>query len=105
MMEIGPLEAASSVYPSAGLGAAMRVPSEPPAPGRLSMTNGWPSDSCSFCASMRAAMSVAWPGGQGTITFTAWLGYDCAYAMAHAKASARKVANLVIVNPPEEDSR
>jgi hypothetical protein len=37
----------------------MSVPIEPPAPGLLSMTKGWPSDSCSFCDTTRAAISVA----------------------------------------------
>src|SRR5919197_1164204 len=52
------------------------------------MTNGWPSASCSFAATTRAAMSVAWPGVQGTITFTGWLGYDCASAALQASAQS-----------------
>jgi hypothetical protein len=70
MTETGPLDAASSVYPSGVLLAATAVPIEPPAPGRLSMTKGRPRDSCSFWETSRAAMSVACPGGQGTMTLT-----------------------------------
>src|SRR5690349_6203688 len=53
------------------------------------MMNGWPSASCSFCATTRAAMSVAWPGVQGTITFTARFGYGCASAPLQASAQSR----------------
>src|SRR3954468_7300723 len=55
---------------------------EPPAPGRLSATNGWPSCCCSFSATTRAAMSVACPGGHGTTTLTGRFGYPWAPAAA-----------------------
>ena len=42
----------------------------PPAPGRFSTTNGWPSVSVSFCAVARARMSVVPPAGNGTTTRT-----------------------------------
>jgi len=47
---------------------------EPPAPALLSTMNGWPSAACRRSATTRAAISVACPGGQGTITFTGLLG-------------------------------
>src|SRR5678815_108821 len=56
------------------------------------MTKGWPSDSCSFCATTRAAMSVAWPGGHGTTTRTGRVGYACAKA---APAVRRAIKNAM----------
>src|SRR6516162_4761937 len=41
------------------------------APGRFSMTNGWPRCSESHCPISRAAMSVVPAGGAGTIRCTA----------------------------------
>src|SRR4029079_13964625 len=60
----------------------------PPAPGLFSMTKGWPSCCESFSPTMRAARSVAWPGGQGMMTFTGLLGYCCANALPATSASA-----------------
>src|SRR6185295_9588700 len=53
------------------------------------MTKGWPSCSWSLAAMMRAAMSVACPGGHGTITLTGRLGYACA-ATGRQKAKTRE---------------
>src|SRR5207237_6903179 len=64
----------------------------PPAPGRLSATNGWPSCCCSFSATTRAAMSVACPGGQGTTILTGRLGYACAHA---APATTKEIKHAV----------
>ena len=64
----------SSVWPSAGAVTAMREPSVPPAPGRLSTTTCWPKNSTVFWATTRASMSVAPPTGNGTIMRTARLG-------------------------------
>src|SRR4051812_36148040 len=66
------------------------------------MTKGCPVCSCSFCATMRAAMSVAWPGGQGTITLTAWLGYGCATAAAVRKNET--TASSAFMDPPPRTS-
>src|SRR3954454_21797674 len=54
----------------------------PPAPGLFSITKGWFSDSWSFCATTRAAMSVACPGGHGTTTRTGRFGWRWAPAAA-----------------------
>src|ERR1700721_2786831 len=42
----------------------------PPAPPRLSITNGWPSLSERSCATERASMSADPPAGNGTIIVT-----------------------------------
>src|SRR6266702_3846843 len=46
-----------------------------PAPGRLSTTNCWPSDSESLCATERAMMSVPPPAAEGTMKRTGLAGY------------------------------
>src|SRR5215831_3542389 len=56
-----------SVYPSLSARATASLPSVPPAPGRFSITTGWPSFSCSDCATMRPMMSAPPPGPNGTI--------------------------------------
>eukprot|EP01034_Spumella_vulgaris_P022571 gene22572-28703_t len=43
-----------------------------------STTSGWPSFSLIFCDKVRANKSVAPPAGNGTISRTGLLGYDCA---------------------------
>jgi hypothetical protein len=72
----------------------MSVPMAPPAPGRFSTTNGWPSATCSFSATTRAAMSVACPGGQGTTTLMGRLGYACANAAVAARSDATNTRSL-----------
>src|SRR5437588_7358999 len=53
----------------------------PLAPGRFSTMKLWPSGSLSFCATMRAMMSVAPPGAYGTMILTGLAGYaSCAAA-------------------------
>jgi hypothetical protein len=49
-----------------GRRATASVPIVPPAPGRLSMTNGWPRRSDSHCAIGRARMSLVLPAGKVT---------------------------------------
>jgi hypothetical protein len=56
----------SSVWPSAGALATMSVPTLVAPPGRLSTTTAWPKASFSFCATTRAALSLAPPGANGT---------------------------------------
>src|SRR5882672_9339840 len=64
----------ASVYPSAGSLDANSAPIVPPAPGLLSITSGCPSTGTSFSETIRAARSVAWPGGHGMITLIGRLG-------------------------------
>src|SRR5688500_16675643 len=51
-----------------------------PAPPRFSTTTGWPHTSDIRCARRRPTMSVAPPGGNGTISLTARSGNFCAQA-------------------------
>src|SRR5262249_22134093 len=64
----------SSVYPSGGACTTCSVAIVLAAPGRLSMTNDWPSRSDSHCPSRRALMSAAWPGGKPTTMCTGRVG-------------------------------
>src|SRR5687767_2119429 len=70
------------------------VPMVPPAPPRFSMTIDWPSRSPSFCATMRATMSVEPPGGKGTIRRIGFAGQAWADAAPGcSSAAAHRVAN------------
>src|SRR5712691_2132514 len=69
------LAAIRIVCPSAGDLAASSMPIIWPAPGRLSTTNCWPSDSESLCATERAMMSVPPPAAEGTMKRTGFAGY------------------------------
>src|SRR5947209_7854546 len=66
----------------------------PPAPGLFSTRNGWPSDLVSWSATTRPRMSVAEPGVNGTITFTAFAGY-CADAKQETKSKASANARCI----------
>ena len=56
----------NSVCPSGALRATASAAMLPPAPGRFSITTGWPSSGAIRSASSRAVMSAAPPGGKGT---------------------------------------
>ena len=56
-----------SVWPSAADFATKSVPTTVPAPGRFSTSTGCPHTSCILPARRRPMMSVAPPGGNGTI--------------------------------------
>src|SRR5690348_10399438 len=56
-------------------------------PPMFSITTAWPHSLASASPTMRAAMSVAWPAGYGTMSFTGRLGY-CAWATAPNASSA-----------------
>src|SRR5262249_19667142 len=66
------------VWPSGADFATRSVPTTVPAPGRFSTTTGWDQTSCIFAASRRPTMSVAPPGGKGTIMRTGLVGNACA---------------------------
>ena len=76
-----------SAWPSAGAPSRAWLPTTPLPPGRFSMTSGWPSRSPSRWAISRASMSVAPPGGKGTITRTGRLGRQTPWAWAWAWAT------------------
>src|SRR5512145_1049109 len=59
-------ETEGSVCPSGVASATMRVPTVPPAPGRLSTITCWPRVSVSFIAIARAVMSGCPPGVKPT---------------------------------------
>lgn len=59
-----------SICPSAGARAIAVSPMIPLAPGLLSTTTDCPQASVSFCAIMRATMSVLAPGEKGSIRAT-----------------------------------
>src|SRR5258708_7851482 len=65
----------------------------PAAPGRFSITIGWPSASPSAGATVRAVMSTLPPGTKGTISRIGLLGKPCAPA-AHATSASRAPASL-----------
>src|SRR3954471_20008250 len=46
----------------------------PPAPGRFSTSTGWPSAAASLSLTLRAMMSVALPGVNGTTMRTGFVG-------------------------------
>src|SRR5262245_53492647 len=76
----------------------------PPAPPRFSTTSGWPSGFSSFCARMRATMSVDPPGGKGTMTRIGLAGQLCPYAEhaanANAHAATMQCSSLIFYPPP-----
>src|SRR5688572_29622898 len=66
----------------------------PAAPGRLSITTGWPRRLASASEMEREARSEALPGGNGTTMRTGRLGYDCACAAQQSTRPASAAANL-----------
>ena len=54
--------------------ATTRAPSAPPAPGRFSITTGWPSLGCRICEASRAGTSVGPPAAAGRISLIGLLG-------------------------------
>src|SRR5260221_12713386 len=82
-----------SVCPSAGALSSACAPTMPAAPGRFSITIGWPSASPSAGATVRAVISTLPPGTKGTISRIGLLGKPCAPA-AHAPSAARALASL-----------
>ena len=73
-------------------------PSVPAAPGRFSITIGWPRCFSVAGASARIAMSVEPPGGQGTISVTGRVGNCCACAVVASamNAAAAKISLLMV---------
>jgi hypothetical protein len=87
------LAAISSVWPSGAARITSPEPSVPPAPGRLSMTTGWPSAEPRPRAMARASRSVAPPAGNGTTMRIGLLGQ--AWPAAQGAASARTAATAL----------
>ena len=61
-----PLDMSSRVWPSGSALATNSAATMPPAPGRLSMTTGWPRLTDSCCATARAVRSATPPAPKGT---------------------------------------
>src|SRR6218665_3164916 len=79
----------TSVWPSAGARAASAMPVLPLAPLRVSTSQDWPSTACRRSAMARETMSVAPPGGKGTISRTGRLGEaGCVWPIAGRLAAA-----------------
>src|SRR5438094_571763 len=79
-----------SVWPSGADFATRSVPTTVPAPGRFSTITGWPQTSCILPATRRPMMSVAPPGGNGTIMRTGLVGN--AFTLPTKKRSARSLS-------------
>src|SRR6476646_6769356 len=100
-----------SVYPSLSARATASLPRVPAAPGRFSMTTGWPSFSCNDCAMMRPMMSAPPPGPNGTMMRTGRCGHSCADAptvlrsnpAADRAKSPRRVNIGVLPRPAQAD--
>ena len=69
-----PAELMSSVWPSGSARATASAPTLPPAPGRFSTTNGWPSARLSRSPTARASTSASPPGANGATMRTGRLG-------------------------------
>ncbi|MNV73445.1 hypothetical protein D3C71_1665950 [compost metagenome] len=72
----------SRVYPSGSARATAVVPIVPPAPALFSTMTCLPSASFNCCASARASVSAAPPGGKGTTMRMGLSGYVWACAAA-----------------------
>src|SRR5687767_11115029 len=70
----------------------------PPAPGRLSTTTDWPSDSVICCAITRATISVPPPGANGMIRRTGRAGYCCAKTLPAPGSALRSSTHEAIAN-------
>src|SRR5687768_18448586 len=68
----------------------------PAAPARFSTTTGCDHASVIFCASTRAMMSVAPPGGNGTMKRTARDGYAWASADADSAIARTKLRIFIL---------
>src|ERR1700741_4433067 len=90
-------EGKKSVEPAGAPRAAPAAPRPPPAPPRFSITTVWPQIWLSFSPSRRAEMSVAPPGGNGTMKRTGRCGQfggeDCAAAVEtrHAPSTNARI--------------
>src|SRR6185503_19429247 len=92
-------EGKKSVYPSGAARAASAAPRPPPAPPRFSITTVWPQICDSFSPTRRAEMSVAPPGGNGTMKRTGRCGQDCA-STPDANSAASNVRMVFFMDPP-----
>src|SRR5262245_50201411 len=91
----------NSVYPSGAARAASAAPTPPPAPPRFSITTCWFQIWVSFSPSSRAEMSVAPPGGNGTMKRTGFCGHPWAPTPVEASATsaaARSLTKLIRIS-------
>ena len=86
----GPPRLMPMVVPSGSAFATRSVPMLPLAPGRFSITTGWPSIGCRLSATTRPTMSGVEPGPNGTISRSGFVGQSCAAAGAIAASEASR---------------
>src|SRR5262245_45537173 len=84
----------SSVLPSLAARATAAAPTLPPAPARLSTTNGVPYFCCRPCARMRPNMSVVPPAVHGTTMVTWRCGQSCDGAGQGRARAGSAIANV-----------
>ncbi len=73
---------------------------EPDAPARFSTTTGCLSRSASFWPTMRAAVSVGPPGGNGTTSLMGLVGQACAMAAVPVRAAKAPTTAAMQVRRP-----
>src|SRR5687768_18591466 len=78
------------------------MPMFPAAPGRFSISTGWPHIAVSFSPRRRGIRSEAPPGANGTITRTGFCGQDCACATETASRRGR-ISKRVMNGPLLDD--
>ena len=97
------LEMSSKVCPLGSALATISAATMPPAPGRFSITTGWPKPSAIFCATVRAVKSATPPAPNGTTMRKGLLGKFCAHApCANSTHTSTKPH---FFNPPISNSK
>src|SRR5437762_1323045 len=78
----------------------------PPAPGRLSITTGWPSDVFRRSPNNRISVSAPCPGGNGTTSLSGCEGNGCALDTPVANAindASKQCFQAYILSPDRDD--
>lgn len=99
------LETTPMTDPSFGARTICAVPVMPPAPGRFSITTGWPSAFARLALMARMAPSAPEPAESGRMTRSGRSGWPCARAgrrpvQAAARAAAPQAAAVRRVKAP-----
>ena len=91
-------EISSSVYPSGAALASMLAAMVPDAPGRFSITTGWPHISLSLTPTVRARMSLGLPNAPPSMRtgLTGYFTAGCDNAGPVAKAPRVTTTEIVI---------
>ena len=77
----------------------------PVAPGRFSITTGWPRFSPSRGAMMRATTSVPPPGGKPTTMRTGFAGYWASASPGASAIAAAIAGKTFVIVPPSRCNR